>query len=158
MMAPTIPPEPWEVDRLTRGRDLTEREIAEYLASRQTALRHATADVGTEIAEKLRDRLAETPPGPLDALRALSDAATPGPWRVGDDGWGVVGADEDPRHTLRIADDSAFIVAAVNYVRAALTPASPSHGEAEVSDWGEPYDDDRHPASPSDPPGLDAKP
>jgi hypothetical protein len=47
-----------ELDRLTRGRPLTDDEIACYLADHQTPLRHATARVGDEIAEMLRDRLA----------------------------------------------------------------------------------------------------
>ncbi len=60
--------QPWDFDRLTRGRDLTDAEIDQYLADRQTALRHATARVGDEIAEKLRDR-----------LRDVNDAAAHGP-------------------------------------------------------------------------------
>lgn len=42
---------------LERDRRLTDGEVACYLADHQTALRHGTADVGTEIAEMLRDRL-----------------------------------------------------------------------------------------------------
>ena len=58
------------VDRLTRGRPLTDDEIACYLADHQTPLRHATARVGDEIAEQLRDRLLAT----LDRERAARSA------------------------------------------------------------------------------------
>ena len=62
-------------------------------------------------------------------LRALSDAATPGPWRQGE-GFGrrrwvrPYGGDSIAR-ALRSDADAAFIVAAVNYVRAALASETP---------------------------------
>ncbi len=75
-------------------------------------------------------------PEAVDALRALSDAASPGPWTVeatgadyyddGDDsevesGWfvGPKMIDRYDYETLRF-EDAEFIVAAVNYVRATL--------------------------------------
>ncbi len=51
-----------EAIRLERGRPLTDDEIACYIADHQGALRHATAHVGDEIAEQLRDRLTTLPP------------------------------------------------------------------------------------------------
>lgn len=74
------------------------------------------------------------PPEGLDALQALSDAATPGRWFV-DDGeevssehseplrqnpWPVVADREGLLPAVELAD-AAFIVAAVNYVRARLS-------------------------------------
>jgi hypothetical protein len=53
-----------EVDRLTRGRALTDDEIACYIADHQTPIRHGTARVGDEIAEQLRDRLTASAGGP----------------------------------------------------------------------------------------------
>lgn len=47
-----------EVDRVTRGRELTRDEVDCYIADKQTPIRHGTARVGDEIAEQLRDELA----------------------------------------------------------------------------------------------------
>lgn len=77
-----------EVDRLTRGRPLSNLEIACYLADHQTALRHGTARVGDEIAEQLRDALAAsaTDEDEDERLGALGDlqrlATTEMPWSV----------------------------------------------------------------------------
>jgi hypothetical protein len=77
----------------------------------------------------------------LDELRALSDAATPGPWEADDTtdryedefddpphtGWfrGDVGTvDVGDYNTLSTAD-AAFIVAACNYVRSLLSEDTP---------------------------------
>lgn len=43
--------------RLERGRDLTEGEAREYLADRQTPLRHATASPAVEVADVFRSLL-----------------------------------------------------------------------------------------------------
>ena len=69
----------------------------------------------------------------LDALRALSNAATPGPWTENDDG-NVVGA-PDPADSgyapiivygVEIdSENSNLMIAAVNYVRAALAVPAP---------------------------------
>ena len=72
---------------------------------------------------------------PIDDLRALSEAATPGPWIVTpdtgsygaeiatiEDGIGVVRPDDDsPIEPGDPEADAALIVAAVNYVRARLS-------------------------------------
>lgn len=82
-------------------------------------------------------------PAGMDELRALSTAATPGPWRasIGRVGVGALSAE---RRSLLLAsihadghrdtafaeshNDAAFIVAAVNYVRARLTAESGEPG------------------------------
>lgn len=56
-MAPRVEPEPWDQDRLTRGRPLTRREIDTVIANHQTGLRHATAAPCIEMVEQLRDEL-----------------------------------------------------------------------------------------------------
>jgi hypothetical protein len=58
-----------ELSLLERGRALYAGEIECYLADRQTPIRHATADVGTEIAAQLyynplRERIAEAATDP----------------------------------------------------------------------------------------------
>ena len=80
-------------------------------------------------------------PDPLDGLRALSDAATPGPWvaQSSDDGatdpwWIDTHAYPDgpepvwapPQYAVSEAD-AAFIVVAVNYVRSALREGETRH-------------------------------
>ena len=44
------------LNRLERGRDLTERECDLFLADRQTALRHGTAPIAVEVADTYRER------------------------------------------------------------------------------------------------------
>jgi hypothetical protein len=58
----------------------------------------------------------------LDALRALSDAATPGPWELGTKRIaGISAPSVDGYHTVAShKPDAALIVAAVNYVRDCL--------------------------------------
>jgi hypothetical protein len=77
------------------------------------------------FADAILAALAAPAPEPApDDLRALSDAATPGPWRARlyDGHWQVVDADGD---VVAECDgpsdmDNALIAAAVNFVRAAL--------------------------------------
>ena len=59
---PRTPHDMHDLNRLERGRPLTDDEIACYIADHQTAIRHGTAQIGDEIAEQLRDRLAASPP------------------------------------------------------------------------------------------------
>lgn len=61
-----------------------------------------------------------SPDGSLDALRALSAGATQGPWHVG----------SDPAVGDGIFAEAAFIVAAVNYVRARLAASDSPEGPA----------------------------
>lgn len=74
-MSDPTPHDAHEIDRLTRGRPLTDGEIACYLADHQTALRHGTARVGDEIAELLRDRLALSTTPAADLTDALWQCA-----------------------------------------------------------------------------------
>lgn len=93
--------------------------------------------------EAARAALASPSPEPLDELRALSDAATPGPWYVEGPEFGglwvcaehgdrqVSGAVHPSRSEQPYAvlaglgrADSDLIVAAVNYVRARLSEDS----------------------------------
>ena len=73
-------------------------------------------------------------PAGLDELRALSDAATPGPWHVEQmrgkrDGYIRAGGRTVGDLRYRNGEpDAAFIVAAVNYVRARLTAESGEPG------------------------------
>ncbi len=94
-------------------------------------------------------RVGETPPD-LEGLRALSDAATPGPWESGtklawpgeddqgeyvsDIGAGdqhvvCLGHDYDDHGNVSVPD-AAFIVAAANYVRAAFSQPATIVGAA----------------------------
>lgn len=81
--------------------------------------------------------MADVTPLDLDAIRALAEAATPGPWRVGDGGdyfeWEVVIAPHLP--TLELsesadgAEDAAFIAAARTAVPALLAEVDRLRGE-----------------------------
>ena len=69
-----------QLNRQERGRALYDGEIDWYLADCQTSLRHGTADLGTEIAEQLRDRLraalaAATPEPPAGPSLGVADTA-----------------------------------------------------------------------------------
>jgi hypothetical protein len=72
--------------------------------------------------------------GELERLRALSEAATPGPWRVSDGGMSYLAVSGRGQNLRPIAEcwqsepkaDAALLVAAVNYVRAALEGAKPA--------------------------------
>ena len=50
------PEDPIPLNRLERGRDLTDHECATFLADRQTALRHGTAPIAVEVADTYRER------------------------------------------------------------------------------------------------------
>ena len=81
-----------------------------------------------DALEALREALEE--PMTQDALTVLAEKATPGPWTVGLEGFGINGATDEPG--LRLREDSEFIVALVNAYRAGhLTQASEATGVAE---------------------------
>ena len=46
-----------ELNRMKRGRALTDEEIDEWIADQQTPARHGTASIATEIAYELHERL-----------------------------------------------------------------------------------------------------
>lgn len=78
--------------------------------------------VPTEEIERLRR---------IEALRELSDAATPGRWHDPENGYIEGGSRHIADVRYRNGDaDRAFIVAAVNYVRAALAATVPGRFEA----------------------------
>lgn len=63
-----------ELSQMERGRRLTDAEIDEWCADQQTAARHGTADISTEIAYELHERIA----GVGGSLRAIErEAARP---------------------------------------------------------------------------------
>ena len=69
------PEDPIPLNRLERGRDLTDHECATFLADRQTALRHGTAPIAVEVADTYREaaQAAESRVALLeDALRPLT--------------------------------------------------------------------------------------
>ena len=51
------PRTPLALNRVERGRDLTDEEIDTWIADHQTPARHGTADVATEIAYALHERI-----------------------------------------------------------------------------------------------------
>ena len=52
-----MPRHPLALNRVERGRDLTNEEIDTWVADQQTPARHGTADVATEIAYALHERI-----------------------------------------------------------------------------------------------------
>lgn len=56
---------PTKLTREERGRDLTDKEIVEYLADHQTLIRHGMAPVALEVAAQLHEE--------VEALRAMFD-------------------------------------------------------------------------------------
>ena len=66
------PEDPIPLNRLERGRDLTDHECATFLADRQTALRHGTAQIAVEVADTYRERAlaAESRVAELEAAKA----------------------------------------------------------------------------------------
>ena len=119
-------------------------------AGLRTALRWLLSDFHQDPTDDYLDQVAlpairaATPDnaGTIDGLRALSDAATPGPWIVTpdtgsygaeiatiEDGIGVVRPDDgEPIEPGDPEADAAFIVAAANYIRARLSESTGSEG------------------------------
>lgn len=86
----------------------------------------------------------------LSALRELSEAASPGPWKTwtmpdpGPNRWQMVGlacndGDMSNRGEVMFREDAAFIVAAVNYVRA-LFADTPPRPNRSLTEYHEVYD------------------
>lgn len=84
-MNPTPPVRPTDLTRLERGRPLTDDEIAEFLADRQTSIRHGTAWVATEIAEQLRDRHRALREAAVEMHRLIFPTGKPGHHELGSD-------------------------------------------------------------------------